>query len=257
MDFTRFRGEVSRRSGSRLLAKERCSTHWQIWHNDECLVDVWPTTNKYRQSNLEAGLAAAKGDPYVAIDRALEMLVPAPKTKPVGNPQPAGTVTVRLSQEYLKELAEKVEHGFNLLNEEARHLFAHAGILVPKHKRCERCNNDGTIRTIIPGTTRYETEVCPICLGRRGPVQQTQPLRELSWAYDYKGRWIANSSDKDFQGDERTWKIDATTKGSFWIGRSDFIIDEDSCEFPTLQEAKDCCQKHERHIAECAIHKYA
>lgn len=255
MDFTRFRGEVSRRSGCQLLAKERCSTHWQIWHKDVCLVDVWPTTNKYRQSNLEAGLAAAKGDPYVAIDRALEMLVPAPKTKPVGNPQPAGTVTVRLSPEYLKELVEKVEHGFSLLNEEARHLFAHAGILVPKHKRCERCNNDGTIRTIIPGTTRYETEVCPICLGRRGPIPQPQPQRELSWQYNYGGRWRAASQNKKPDGSDRFWRIDATSAGTFDIEDSEFNLDDESREFSTLQEAKDFCQTRERAVAD--FHRYA
>lgn len=245
MDFRRFAIEVSGFSNRMLEAKERCDTHWQIWHNGKCLVDVWPTTNKYREANLKSGSAARKGDPYVAINRALEIFQPTVVARVVEKQQDAGTVKVALSREYLEELKSKVEYGFNLLNEEARHLFAHAGILIPKHKRCQRCNNDGTIKTTIPGTTTFETEACPVCRGRRGSSQtesgECAIKHKLQWSFDGKGRWIAGSGIHKPKGFDRPWIIKATQDGLFSISDSyfDMVVDN----FKTLPEAQEYCQK--------------
>lgn len=154
----------------------------------------------------------------------------------------AGTVKITLSREYLDELKSKVEHGFNLLNEEARHLFAHAGILIPKHQRCQRCNAEGSV-------TNYDNRTkstCDLCGGKGYDpprTKSTSDTQTLQWKLKTDGRWMAMSKVKNplFTN---WWIVSVTDDGLFDISASDFNVKNVDC-FKTLKEAQGYCQDRE------------
>lgn len=50
-----------------------------------------------------------------------------------------------MTPDRLAELRSKVEHGYNLINSEAREVFEHFGYKVPQRKRCRKCDGIGYV----------------------------------------------------------------------------------------------------------------
>lgn len=68
-----------------------------------------------------------------------------------------------MTTERLAELVEKVKHGFNLINSEAREVLEHFGVGVEQRKRCEVCGGDG--RTVVSDHGSGSIYDCPRCHG--------------------------------------------------------------------------------------------
>ena len=60
------------------------------------------------------------------------------------NNEPTGTNQKGrdMTPERLSELRDKVSHGYNLINSEAREVFEHFGVVVESRKRCQACGGD-------------------------------------------------------------------------------------------------------------------